>query len=261
MLRAGAVVGGAAAWARSPSARRAPPAPPPSAPAAALASCRTPTWPTPRTRPRRSRASSRGSSPPRACTTRRTWSRSSPSADPVIYIDAGLGEQWPSRLAARGVVVRELRRRAAERAVLPAAHHRRRAQRGHRVRRYPALLGSEFRFLSSLTFDRHGKIIRWIDYWDGRSSLVHLPIGTLGPYPDRFPRQPGPSVVRHQERGQAAAERFAAADPRPRPCFTPTRSSRTWHCTPGWRASSRFSATSPAASPRCPTARAPRSRT
>jgi hypothetical protein len=48
----------------------------------------------------------------------------------------------------------------------------------------PQLFGSELRILGSVTFDRHGKIIRWIDYWDGRSSLRH---NTIGPtYPTDF---------------------------------------------------------------------------
>ena len=34
----------------------------------------------------------------------------------------------------------------------------------------PQLFGKELRIIGSVTFDRHGKIVRWIDYWDGRSS-------------------------------------------------------------------------------------------
>jgi hypothetical protein len=34
-----------------------------------------------------------------------------------------------------------------------------------------ALFGNELRILGSVTFDRHEKIIRWIDYWDGHSAL------------------------------------------------------------------------------------------
>ena len=50
----------------------------------------------------------------------------------------------------------------------------------------PPLLGKEFRFLSAITFNDKCQIVRWIDYWDGRSSQLHLPIGTLGPYPPDF---------------------------------------------------------------------------
>ena len=40
--------------------------------------------------------------------------------------------------------------------------------------------------VSSVTFNDKCQIVRWIDYWDGRSSQLHLPIGTLGPYPPDF---------------------------------------------------------------------------
>jgi hypothetical protein len=35
----------------------------------------------------------------------------------------------------------------------------------------PAFFDLEIRALSSVTFDGNRKIIRWVDYWDGRSSL------------------------------------------------------------------------------------------
>ena len=35
----------------------------------------------------------------------------------------------------------------------------------------PALFDFEIRALSSVTFDGNRKIIRWVDYWDGRSSI------------------------------------------------------------------------------------------
>jgi hypothetical protein len=107
-----------------------------------------------------------------------------PAPTPVIYIDAGLGAQWPSQASLLQVwsnppfssappdalsyplrIIGDL-----DSAVIEFVDT-------------PKLLGSEFRFISSLTFDQHGKIVRWIDYWDGRSSLAHIPIGAFGPYP------------------------------------------------------------------------------
>jgi len=46
------------------------------------------------------------------------------------------------------------------------------------------LFGSELRILGSVTFDNHHKIIRWIDYWDGRSALVQNTIKSS--YPTYF---------------------------------------------------------------------------
>ena len=45
----------------------------------------------------------------------------------------------------------------------------------------PELFGSELRILGSVTFDEHQKIIRWIDYWDGRSALVQNSITSSYP--------------------------------------------------------------------------------
>lgn len=107
-----------------------------------------------------------------------------PAPAPVIYIDAGIGAEWPSQASLLQVwsnppfsnappdalsyplrIIGDLRSAVIE------------------FVDTPKLLGSEFRFISSLTFDRRGKIVRWIDYWDGRSSLAHIPIGSFGPYP------------------------------------------------------------------------------
>jgi hypothetical protein len=146
-----------------------------------------------------------------------------PAPDPVIYIDAGLGEEWPSQAALLAVwssasfadappngLSYPLRIIGDERsAVIEFVDT-------------PALLGSEFRFLSSLTFDKHGKIVRWIDYWDGRSSLVDLPIGTLGPYPADFRDNQGPASPAVRAAARQLQGAFAAADPAAAAlCFTP----------------------------------------
>jgi hypothetical protein len=74
----------------------------------------------------------------------------------------------------------------------------------------PAFFGHELRILGSVTFDSHHKIIRWIDYWDGRSSLTQNTIGST--YPTDFrdsEQQASPEVVRVARALQAA---FAAGD-------------------------------------------------
>jgi len=73
----------------------------------------------------------------------------------------------------------------------------------------PGFFGKEIRALSSVTFDSNQKIIRWVDYWDGRSSL--LP-NTFTAYPSDFrdsEQNADPAVVRAATRLQAA---FAAGD-------------------------------------------------
>jgi len=68
----------------------------------------------------------------------------------------------------------------------------------------------ELRALSSVTFDRRGKIIRWVDYWDGRSSLIQNTIGSGYPADFKDSEQSAdPAVVRAAQALQAA---FAAGD-------------------------------------------------
>jgi len=43
------------------------------------------------------------------------------------------------------------------------------------------LFGQEIRALSSVTFDRSRKVTRWVDYWDGRSSLTKNTIASTYP--------------------------------------------------------------------------------
>lgn len=74
----------------------------------------------------------------------------------------------------------------------------------------PAFFGNEIRALSSVTFDSNHKIIRWVDYWDGRSSL--LPNKITSSYPTDFSdsqQNADPAVVQAARAVQAA---FAAGD-------------------------------------------------
>lgn len=110
-----------------------------------------------------------------------------PRPDPVVYIDAGLGftwasqdallEVWSSPAFANGpptALSYPLRVIGDERSAIVEFVDT------------PELLGREFRFLASVTFDANGKIVRWVDYWDGRGSQLQLPIGSFGPYPSDF---------------------------------------------------------------------------
>jgi hypothetical protein len=74
----------------------------------------------------------------------------------------------------------------------------------------PELFGKELRILGSVTFDRHHKIIRWIDYWDGRSALIQNAITSSYPTDFRDGEQNADrEVVRVAQALQAA---FAAGD-------------------------------------------------
>lgn len=135
------------------------------------------------------------------------------AADPVLYIDAGLGMSWPSRAALLQVWTTG---NFAVKNPLALSYPVRVVGDEHsaviEMIDTPMLLGSEFRFLSSVTFNDKRQMVRWIDYWDGRSSQVHLPIGTFGPYPSDF----HDSVVNASETikqvSQALQDRFSAGD-------------------------------------------------
>jgi hypothetical protein len=74
----------------------------------------------------------------------------------------------------------------------------------------PAFFGHELRILGSVTFDSDRKIIRWIDYWDGRSALVQNSIAAT--YPTDFEdgvEHARPEVARA---ARALATAFAAGD-------------------------------------------------
>lgn len=68
----------------------------------------------------------------------------------------------------------------------------------------------ELRALSTVTFSSRGKIIRWVDYWDGRSALIQNAIA--GSYPADFKdsgQNADPAVVQAAQKLQSA---FAAGD-------------------------------------------------
>jgi hypothetical protein len=74
----------------------------------------------------------------------------------------------------------------------------------------PAFFGFEIRALSSVTFDGNHKITRWVDYWDGRSSLKQNTLTSA--YPTDFRdsvQNTGPAAVQAARALQAA---FAAGD-------------------------------------------------
>ena len=74
----------------------------------------------------------------------------------------------------------------------------------------PAFFDFEIRALSSVTFDGNRKIVRWVDYWDGRSSLKQNSITTGYPADFRDSEQNAdPAAVQAAQALQAA---FAAGD-------------------------------------------------
>ena len=70
--------------------------------------------------------------------------------------------------------------------------------------------GDELRTLGSVTFDSDHKIIRWVDYWDGRSALHLNTISSSYPADFRDAEQNADSAV--VQAAQALQAAFAAGD-------------------------------------------------
>jgi len=133
--------------------------------------------------------------------------------DPVLYIDAGLGFAWPSRASLTQVWTNPPFSTANANALsypLRVVGDCRSAL--IEFVDTPPLLGKEFRFLSSITFNDKCQIVRWIDYWDGRSSQTKIPIGTLGPYPQDFHDGVVNASARITKVSQALQNAFSAGD-------------------------------------------------
>jgi hypothetical protein len=74
----------------------------------------------------------------------------------------------------------------------------------------PPFFGEELRALSPVVFDSQGKIIRWVDYWDGRSSVTQNIIASTYPTDFRDPEHNADGVVVQAARALQSA--FAAGD-------------------------------------------------
>ena len=131
-----------------------------------------------------------------------------PAPQPVLYVDAGLGFSWPSQESLLAIWSSPAFANGPPTALsYPVRVIGDRHSALVEFVDTPDLLGNEFRFLASVTFDDKGKIVRWVDYWDGRSSLTRLPIGTFGPYPTDF----HDNVVNASERIKHVAQALQAA--------------------------------------------------
>jgi hypothetical protein len=91
--------------------------------------------------------------------------------DPVLYIDASSGNEWPSWKSLWNVFHRFLPPARPDALSYPLRIVGDSHSAEVEFEDTPALFGRELRIIGSVTFDDKGKIVRWIDYWDGRSAL------------------------------------------------------------------------------------------
>ena len=128
----------------------------------------------------------------------------------VLYIDATSGGVWPNWESLNGIFS----------GFLPKAPP---AALSYPLRIYggdssalvafvdtPELFGRELRILGSVSFDKDGRVIRWMDYWDGRSSGAKNAVGPK--YPTDFHDDVGNATGRVAEVSNRLQRAFAEGD-------------------------------------------------
>ncbi len=92
------------------------------------------------------------------------------SKDGVLYIDATSGGVWPSWESLNGIFSGFLPKAPPAALSYPLRIYGDRHSALVAFVDTPELFGHELRILGAVSFDKDGRVIRWMDYWDGRSS-------------------------------------------------------------------------------------------
>jgi hypothetical protein len=130
--------------------------------------------------------------------------------DPVLYVDASSGNQWPTWQSLWDVFHRFLPPAPADALSYPLRIIGDEHSAVVEFEDTPSLFGRELRILGSVTFDDEGKIVRWVDYWDGRSSQRQTSIQTT--YPTDFHDQVANASPEITRVADALQQAFAAGD-------------------------------------------------
>lgn len=127
----------------------------------------------------------------------------------VLYIDATSGGLWPS-WDSLNAVFQNFRSKPSTALSYPLRIYGDARSALVSFADTPELFGRELRILGAVTFDNGGRIIRWMDYWDGRSSNVR---NTLKPsYPTDFHDTVGAASPGLTAAAQALQTAFATGD-------------------------------------------------
>jgi hypothetical protein len=132
------------------------------------------------------------------------------AADPVLYIDASSGNQWPTHQSLTDVFTRFLPNARPDALSYPLRIVGDEHSALVEFEDTPALFGAELRILGSVTFDDKGRIVRWIDYWDGRSSQRKTQIAPS--YPTDFHDGVVNASPKIERTADALQKAFAAGD-------------------------------------------------
>jgi hypothetical protein len=132
--------------------------------------------------------------------------------DSVLYIDASSGNSWPNWDALDRIFTDLMPNMKREALSYPL----RILGDKHSALVYfedtPELFGKELRILGAVSFDDQGRIIRWMDYWDGRSSDRKTAI--TDSYPTDFHDDVGNGTGRIANKAETLQAAFSAGDAR-----------------------------------------------
>jgi hypothetical protein len=134
------------------------------------------------------------------------------ATEDVLYIDASSGNSWPTWDALNQIFTTLMPDMKPEALSYPL----RILGDQHSALVYfedtPELFGKELRILGAVSFDDQGHIIRWMDYWDGRSSQRKTAISAT--YPTDFHDDVGNATGRIADKVMAVQGAFSAGDAR-----------------------------------------------
>lgn len=130
--------------------------------------------------------------------------------DQVLYIDASSGGIWPSWAALNKIFTTFMPKWPPSGLSYPTRIYGDEHSALVAFTDTPELFGKELRILGAVSFGEDGKIIRWIDYWDGRSSLRKNSITPA--YPTDFHDDIGNATGKIHDVAVQLTGAFAAGD-------------------------------------------------
>ncbi len=131
--------------------------------------------------------------------------------DKVLYIDASSGGIWPSWESLNKIFTTFMPKWPPSGLSYPTRIYGDERSALVAFTDTPELFGKELRILGAVSFDDNGKIVRWMDYWDSRSSQrVTAPLKPT--YPTDFHDDVGNATGKIHDVAAALNAAFAAGD-------------------------------------------------
>ena len=132
------------------------------------------------------------------------------SPDSVLYIDASSGNSWPSWDSLNKIFSTMMPKMVPAALSYPVRILGDKHSALVAFEDTPELFGKELRILGAVSFDDKGRIIRWMDYWDGRSSVRKTAIAPT--YPTDFHDDVGNATGRIADTAKRLQAAFTASD-------------------------------------------------